>query len=83
MGIQPDWIAIILTALSFLVIVIVFIVRVSVSFSVALSGNTEAIKTLTDYLEKQDKRNDKQDEAIEDHEVRIVRIEQTHKVKGC
>jgi hypothetical protein len=62
---------------------LLFVIRLSVSVSGTLRENSGAIKTLTDYLEKQDKRNDEQDVTLKDHEGRLIEIETVHKVKGC
>jgi len=62
---------------------LLFVIRLSVSVSGSLRENSIAIKTLTDYLEKQDHRNDEQDKVLDDHEVRLVEIETVHKVNGC
>lgn len=62
---------------------VLFIIRLSVSVSGSLRENSSAIKTLTDYLEKQDHRNDEQDVMLRDHEGRLIEIETVHAVKGC
>ena len=62
---------------------ILFIVKLSLYIAGTLQGNTAAIKTLTDYLEKQDRRDDEQDKILNAHEVRIGNIETVHEVKGC
>lgn len=77
----PEW----LTAVGTVVLAIIAIGGVIGAFikvSVAVQGNTAAIKTLTDYMTKQDARNDKQDEKLEDHETRIVKIETVHELEG-
>lgn len=77
----PEW----LTAVGTVVLAIIAIGGVIGAFikvSVAVQGNTQAIKTLTDYMTKQDARNDKQDEKLEDHETRIVKIETVHALEG-
>lgn len=62
---------------------LLFVIRLSVSVSGSLRENSSAIKTLTDYLEKQDHRNDEQDATLRDHEGRLIEIETVHAVKGC
>lgn len=69
---------------------ILFIVKLSLYIAGTLQGNTAAIKTLTDYLEKQDKRNDGQDEVLKEHGDIIAKhseelsvIKTIHTVKGC
>lgn len=77
----PEW----LTAVGTVVLAIIAIGGVIGAFikvSVAVQGNTQAIKTLTDYMTKQDARNDKQDEKLEDHEGRLVKIETVHELEG-
>ena len=78
-----EWVGVIISGALLVGGFLLFVVRLSMNVSGSLRENAGAIKTLTDYLEKQDKRNDEQDDALKDHEVRLVEIETTHKVKGC
>jgi hypothetical protein len=77
----PEWI----TAVGTIILalgVVGTLIGVFIKFSVSVQANTQAIKTLTDYMTKQDARNDKQDEKLEDHETRIVKIETVHELEG-
>lgn len=78
-----EWIGVLTAVAVAVAAFLAFIIRLSVSVSGSLRENSTAIKTLTDYLEKQDHRNDEQDKVLDDHEVRLVEIETVHKVKGC
>ena len=80
---SAEWIAAVAALATIAVGVLLFIIRLSVSVSGTLSENSGAIDRLTEYLVKQDKRNDEQDKTLDDHEVRLVEIETVHKVKGC
>lgn len=80
---NAEWITAVIAIATISGGVLLFIIRLSVSLSGTLQENSGAIKTLTDYLEKQDKRNDEQDVTLKDHEGRLIEIETTHKVKGC
>ena len=78
------------TLAGMLAAVVIFSIRTSISVAVALKGNTDAIKSLKEYMALQDKKNDEQDERLDEHDKklsdhgeRIVRIEQTHEVRGC
>ena len=78
-----EWVGVIISGALLVGGFLLFVVRLSMNVSGSLRENAGAIKTLTDYLEKQDKRNDEQDKKLEDHEVRIGNIETVHVVKGC
>ena len=78
-----EWIGVLTAVAVAVAAFLAFIIRLSVSVSGTLRENSGAIKTLTDYLEKQDKRNDEQDVTLKDHEGRLIEIETVHKVKGC
>jgi hypothetical protein len=69
---MAEWIIVGLTALGMLIKV-----------STALSKNTDAIERLTDVMDKQDARIGELDDAIDDHEGRIVAIETIHRIRGC
>jgi hypothetical protein len=78
---MPEWI----TAIGTIILALGVagtIVGAFIKVAVAVQGNTEAIRTLTDYLDKQDARNDKQDSKLEDHETRIVKIETVHEIEA-
>ena len=78
---MPEWI----TAIGTIILALGVagsIIAAFVKVAVAVQGNTQAITTLTEYLDKQDKRNDKQDEKLEDHETRIVKIETVHELEA-
>ena len=78
-----EWIGVLTAVAVAVAAFLAFIIRLSVSVSGTLRENSGAIKTLTDYLEKQDRRNDEQDITLRDHEGRLIEIETVHKVKGC
>ena len=78
-----EWIGVLTAVAVAVAAFLAFIIRLSVSVSGTLRENSGAIKTLTDYLEKQDRRNDEQDVTLKDHEGRLIEIETVHKVKGC
>ena len=78
-----EWIGVLTAVAVAVAAFLAFIIRLSVSVSGTLRENSGAIKTLTDYLEKQDRRNDEQDVTLRDHEGRLIEIETVHKVKGC
>lgn len=80
---SAEWIAAVAALATIAGGVLLFIIRLSVSVSGTLRENSGAIDRLTEYLVKQDKRNDEQDKTLDDHEVRLVEIETVHKVKGC
>lgn len=80
---SAEWIAAVAALATIAGGVLLFIIRLSVSVSGTLSENSGAIDRLTEYLVKQDKRNDEQDKTLDDHEVRLIEIETVHKVKGC
>lgn len=80
---SAEWIAAVAALATIAGAVLLFIIRLSVSVSGTLRENSGAIDRLTEYLVKQDKRNDEQDKTLDDHEVRLVEIETVHKVKGC
>lgn len=76
---MAEWVAVTISALVLLAAVVSALVRVSV----AVAGNTQAVKVLTDYLDKQAIRNDCQDDKLGDHEKRITVIETVHKIEGA
>lgn len=80
---SAEWVAAVAALATISGGVLLFIIRLSVSVSGTLRENSGAIDRLTEYLVKQDKRNDEQDKTLDDHEVRLVEIETVHKVKGC
>lgn len=80
---SAEWIAAVAALATIAGGVLLFIIRLSVSVSGTLRENSGAIDRLTEYLVKQDNRNDEQDKTLDDHEVRLVEIETVHKVKGC
>ena len=80
---SAEWLAAVAAIATIAGGVLLFIIRLSVSVSGTLQENSGAIKTLTDYLEKQDRRNDEQDKVLDDHEGRLIEIETVHKVRGC
>lgn len=49
----------------------------------ALQRLADATERLIETMDKHDDKLSKHDEILDDHEVRIVRIETVHKVKGC
>ena len=58
---------------------IVTLVRVAVALQKLSDTTDRLISTLDDH----DKRLDRVEEGVADHEGRIVAIETAHKVKGC
>lgn len=76
---MAEWIIVGLTALDMIGSIVVVLIKVST----ALSKNTDAIERLTDVMDKQDARIGELDDAIDDHEGRIVAIETIHRIRGC
>lgn len=76
---MAEWIIVGLTALGMIGSIVVVLIKVSI----ALSKNTDAIERLTDVMDKQDARIGELDDAIDDHEGRIVAIETIHRIRGC
>jgi hypothetical protein len=76
---MAEWIIVGLTALGMIGSIVVVLIKVST----ALSKNTDAIERLTDVMDKQDARIGELDDAIDDHEGRIVAIETIHRIRGC
>ena len=79
-----------IAAVSGLAAVVIFSIRTSVSVSVALKGNTDAIVNLREYMELQDKKNDEQDKKLDEHDKKLAAhgedisaLKQTHRVRGC
>jgi hypothetical protein len=80
---MADWAMVALTAAGILVAVGVPVFASYIKLNGSMAMNTQAIKTLTDYMARKDTHDDKQDEQLDDHERRITKIETTHEVKGC
>jgi hypothetical protein len=76
---MAEWIIVGLTALSMIGSIALVLIKVST----ALTKNTMAIERLTEVMDKQDARIGELDEAIDDHEGRIVAIETIHRIRGC
>jgi hypothetical protein len=76
------WITVGLTGLSLLGGLVGVLIKTLVKVSVAVAGNTQAINTLTEYMQNQDKQNACQDETLANHETRITRIEMVPEVKA-
>lgn len=76
---MAEWAAVIIAGVGLIGAVTAALIRVSV----AVSGNTQAVNTLSEFLERQDARMSRHGEKLDDHEARIVEIETIHKVRGC
>lgn len=71
------WVAIGISASALLVTLIAVLIRVAV----ALSLNTKAVGDLQRILDEVKSKSAQQDDAIEDHETRLARIECVPEVK--
>jgi hypothetical protein len=80
---MADWMMVVLTAVSILVSGGIQALVWVVNIKGAVAANTQAIKSLTDYMDRKDKHDDDQDKQLSNHERRITRIETTHEIKGC
>jgi len=76
---MAEWIIVGLTALGMIGSIVLVLVKVST----ALTKNTDAIERLTEVMDKQDARIRDLDDAIDNHEGRIVAIETIHRIRGC
>lgn len=80
---MAEWIAAICAVATIFGTVMAFLIKTMLGVSSTINGNTNAINTLTEYMEKQDKKNTEQDETLENHEGRLIKIETVHELRGC
>ena len=65
------------------VTIISALIGVMVKVAIALTKNTTAVDQLIKIMDGQGAKLSELDEAIDDHEGRIVAIETIHRVRGC